>query len=721
MRDLRRTPAKALSALILLMVTPPAHAEDGYRLWLRYDPLPPPVRQRYKAAATEIVVQSDGLIARSAASELQRGLSGLLGVPVPRKARVDRDGAIVGRVERMAGIGSEGFAIHTTRVAGHRATVISANDERGLLYGSFALLRLIQTQRPVDRLAVTDRPRLQFRLLDHWDNLDRSVERGYAGESLWDWQTLPERTDPRYRDYARANASIGINGVVLNNVNAAAEILTEPYLKKVRALADQFRPWGVRVYLSARFSAPMDVGGVKTADPLDPAVRRWWKAKAGEIYRLVPDFGGFLVKANSEGAPGPQDYGRSHADGANMLAEALAPHRGIVLWRAFIYSTAKEDRAKQAYDEFKPLDGQFADNVILQVKNGPIDFQPREPFHPLFGQMRRTNVAMEVQLTREYLGQRSGITFLARMWSEALDADTCSPRCRTPVRSTIQALAGVANVGSDLNWTGNHFDQANWFAFGRLAWNPAATSSGIAEEWVRMTWGNHPGLVRRVVSMMAHSREAVVDFMTPLGLAHQMATDHHYGPGPWVCDLAQPSWNPCYYSQEDGGGIGFDRTASGSDAAGQYAPKIGRCFTDLKCVSDDYLLWFHHVPWTYRMKSGRSLWDELVAHYDQGVEGVEAAKRQWDLLRPFVDVQRQTDVAATLERQRIEAKWWRDASIAYWQSRSRLPLPSGHAPPPHPLQWYQAIHFETVPGYLAPGTGHQLSCVPPLGGPPCAL
>jgi len=721
MRDLRRTPAKALSALILLMVTPPAHAEDGYRLWLRYDPLPPPVRQRYKAAATEIVVQSDGLIARSAASELQRGLSGLLGVPVPRKTRVDRDGAIVGRVEKMAGIGSEGFAIHMARVAGHRATVISANDERGLLYGSFALLRLIQTQRPVDRLAVTDRPRLQLRLLDHWDNLDRSVERGYAGESLWDWQTLPERTDPRYRDYARANASIGINGVVLNNVNSAAEILTEPYLMKVRALADQFRPWGARLYLSARFSAPMDIGGLKTADPLDPAVRKWWKAKAGEIYRLIPDFGGFLVKANSEGAPGPQDYGRSHADGANMLAEALASHHGIVLWRAFIYSAAKEDRAKQAYDEFKPLDGQFADNVILQVKNGPIDFQPREPFHPLFGRMRRTNVAMEVQLTREYLGQGSGIVFLAPMWSEALDADTCSPRCGTPVRSTIKALAGVANVGSDLNWTGNHFDQANWYAFGRLAWNPAATPSSIAEEWVRMTWGNHPGLVRRVVSIVAHSREAVVDFMTPLGLAHQMATDHHYGPGPWVCDLAQPSWNPCYYSQADAHGIGFDRTASGSDAAGQYAPKIGGCFTDLKCVSDDYLLWFHHVPWTYRMRSGRSLWEDLVTHYDQGVRTVEAAKSQWDLVRPFVDVQRHTAVAATLDRQRIEAKWWRNASIAYWQSRSQLPLPRRHAPPPHPLRWYEEIHFDTVPGSLVPGTGHQLSCVPPRGGPPCAL
>jgi alpha-glucuronidase len=558
-------------------------------------------------------------------------------------------------------------------------------------------------------------------MLDHWDNLDRSVERGYAGQSLWNWQALPGPPDPRYTDYARANASIGINGAVLNNVNAAAEVLTEDHLKKVAAIADRLRPWGVRVYLSARFSAPIDISGLKTADPLDPAVRGWWKATADEIYRLIPDFGGFLVKANAEGQPGPQRYGRSHADGANMFAEALAAHHGIVLWRAFVYSAANEDRARQAYDEFSPLDGKFASNVIVQVKNGPIDFQPREPFHPLFGRMARTNIAMEVQLTREYLGQGSGIVFLAPMWSEALDADTCLPRCGTAVRATIKAMAGVSNAGSDRNWTGNHFDQANWYAFGRLAWNPAATPSSVAEEWTRMTWGNDPTLVKSTVSMMMRSREAVVDFMTPLGFAHQMATDHHYGPGPWVCDLVQPSWNPCYYSHADAGGIGFDRTSSGSDAAGQYAPKIRDCFVDLKCISDDYLLWFHHLPWAYRMRSGRSLWDELVAHYDQGVGSVETAERDWNQLRPFVDIERHTAVAVTIERQRIEAKWWRDASIAYWQSLSNLPLPRGHAPPPHPLSWYQSIRFDTVPGYLGPGTGHQPSCVPRQGGPPCDL
>jgi alpha-glucuronidase len=720
MRDSKRASVAALIALILIAISAPAQAEDGCRLWLRYDPLPAPLRQRYASAATEIVVQSNGSVAQSAASELQRGLSGLLARSLPARAAVDRDGAIVARLEKIPDIGNEGFAIRSTRLAGHAVTVVAANTERGLLYGSFALLRLMQTHRPIDRLNVTDRPNLALRMLDHWDNLDRTVERGYAGPSLWDWQALPDVKDARYTDYARASASVGINGAVLNNVNASAEILTEPYLEKVRALADQFRPWGVRVYLSARFTAPIEIGGLKTADPLNPAVRSWWKAKADEIYARIPDFGGFLVKANSEGVPGPQRYGRNHADGANMLADALRPHGGVVLWRAFVYSAVDEDRAKQAYDEFKPLDGRLADNVILQVKNGPIDFQPREPFHPLFGQMKRTNVAMEVQLTREYLGQRSGIVFLAPMWAETLGADTCSPRCGKPVRRTIMAMAGVANIGSDRNWTGNQFDQANWYAFGRLAWNPAVSPATIADEWTRMTWGNGPRLVRPVVSTMERSREAVVDFMTPLGLVHQMGTDHHYGPAPWVCDLAEPSWNPCYYSRADSGGIGFER-ASGSEAAAQYGPGIALCFADLSCIPDKYLLWFHHVPWSYRLKSGRTLWAELVVRYDRGVASVDAAKRAWHLLRPFVDSRRHAEVAAALDRERVEARWWRGASIAYWQSLSHLPLPKGHAPPSHPLSWYQAIHFDTVSGYLQPGTGRQLSCVPPEGGPPCAL
>jgi len=712
-----------LLALFALMPSAVA-AEDGYDLWLRYRP----------ASASRLVEHLEGADAYSddprvvaAAREFNRAVTAIYSEPLPGR-ELQRDQVALGTPEDLkplglnldtSGLGPEGYLVRSVSGRGHRI-VVAGNSGAGILYGTFALIREIQMGHGLDHLNLRSSPRYPLRILDHWDNLDGTVERGYAGPSLWNWAELP-KSNPRLVDYARANASVGINGTVLNNPNTDARILTSEYLRKVAAIADVFRPYGIRVYLSARFSAPKEIGGLASADPLEPAVRAWWRAKADEIYRLIPDFGGFLVKANSEGQPGPQTYGRSHADGANMLGEALAPHHGIVLWRAFVYSAVKEDRAKQSYDEFRPLDGKFLPNVIVQVKNGPIDFQPREPFHPLFGQMARTNVAIEVQLTREYLGQRSEIVFLEPMWSEALDADTCSPGCGTPVRDTIKAIAGVANIGSSRNWTGNHFDQANWYAFGRLAWNPAQSPSSIAEEWTRMTWGNDPRLVRPVVSVMLNSREAAVDAMTPLGLAHQMATDHHYGPGPWICDLAEPSWNPCYYSRADASGIGFDRTVTGSNAVAQYAPPVGRCFADLKCVPEKYLLWFHHLPWTYRMRSRRSLWNELVTHYDRGVETVNASRREWELLRPFVDAQRHTAVATALDRQRIEWKWWRDASIAYWQRLSKLPLPEGYSPPAHPLSWYQSIRFETVPGYLAPGAGREPTCSPPQGGPPCAL
>jgi alpha-glucuronidase len=725
---LSTTHLRLLLFALLALASTAAAAEDGYDLWLRYRLIEAPTRARYLERATAIVEDSHRPTLNIAADELRRGLDGLLG---SETAAGLRDGVIVLGTPASSSLiaeqhlslrsaGNEGFCITSARIRGHPATIIAANEDIGVLYGVFAYLRSIQTRSLPPQLGICDSPKLPLRMLDHWYNLDRTVERGYAGPSLWNWDKLPA-IDARLVDYARANSSIGINGAALNSVNADARSLNREYLVKAAAIADAWRPYGIRVYLTARFSAPKEIGGLATADPLDPRVQGWWRAKADEIYKLIPDFGGFLVKANSEGQPGPQAYGRGHADGANMLADALAPHHGIVLWRAFVYADRKVDRAKQAYDEFKPLDGKFRPNVILQVKNGPIDFQPREPFHPLFGQMNRTNVAMEMQLTREYLGQGSGIVFLAPMWSEALGADTCSPRCGTPVRATIKAFAGVSNVGSTRHWTANQFDQANWYAFGRLAWNPAASPSSIAEEWTRMTWGDSPRLVRPIVTIMLRSREAAVDYMTPLGLTHQMATDHHYGPSPWVCDLAEPSWNPCYYNQADSSGIGFDRTTSGSDAVAQYAPKIGACFADLKCVSDSDFLWFHHAPWTYRMRSGRTLWDELVKDYDQGVASVDAAKRQWGLLRQFVDAQRYAAIAQTLKRQRVEAGWWRDASLAYWQSLSKLPLPADHAPPRHSLEWYQAIHFDTVPGYLNAGIGRQTSCVPTAGGPPCAL
>ena len=686
-----------IAALFLLALAGPAKAEDGYRLWLRYDPLPAEVRQHFAPSVTEIVVQSNGAIARSASSELQHGLSGLLAKPIPVRQSVDRDGAIVAELKK-ARLGSEGFTIRSTRVSGHRATVITASDERGLLYGAFALLRRVQTEQPIDQLDLRDRPRLALRMLDHWDNLNGSVERGYAGRSLWDWRTLPDWKDPRYTDYARADASIGINGVVLNNVNAEADILTGPYLKKVKALADIFRPWGIRVYLSARFSAPIDIGGLKTADPLDPAVRAWWKAKSDEIYAQIPDFGGFLVKANSEGEPGPQDYHRTHADGANMLAEALRPHGGIVLWRAFVYSSMNEDRAKQAYDEFAPLDGKFADNVIVQIKNGPIDFQPREPFHPLFGAMPHTKLAMEAQITKEYLGFNTHLAYLGTMWEEVLKSRTWRPQPSSRVKDSISAMAGVANTGSSRSWSGSQFDQANWYAFGRLAWDPQASAQSIAEEWTRMTWGNDQRIVKTVVPMMMGSRQAVVDYMTPLGLAHLMGTDHHYGPAPWVSDLQRPEWNPVYYHRADANGIGFERTMEGSNALSQYATEVQLGFVDVDNL--DFLLWFQHVPWDQKIElTGRTVWEELVWRYDHGLDEVRAMRRHWETLRGSVDEQRFAEVSAYLAIQEREAKWWRDACIAYFESVSHRPLPAGVAPPEHPLFYYEALRFPYAPAH----------------------
>jgi alpha-glucuronidase len=640
---------------------------------------------------------------------LKRGLSGFLAAPLRIAPKVDRDGAVLLALAaspelralhlHTVDLGAEGFLIRSARVHGHSVIVVAANSEGGLLYGAFALLRRIQTHEPVDRLGLRDRPALPLRMLDHWDNLDGFVERGYAGKSLWDWKSLPQRIDPRYIDYARADASIGINGVVVNNVNANAQILTPTYLQKVKALADTFRPWAVRVYLSARFTAPMELGGLKTADPLDPGVRAWWRAEANEIYRLIPDFGGFLVKANSEGQPGPQDYHRTHADGANMLADALRPHGGVVIWRAFVYSSSDGDRAKQAYDEFKPLDGKFARNVIVQVKNGPIDFQPREPFSPLFGAMPHTRLAMEVEITKEYLGFNTHLAYLGTMWEEALRSRTARPSAASIVADSLGAMAGVANTGTDRNWSGSQFDQANWYAFGRLAWNPRADAKQIAEDWTRMTWGNDPRLVSTIVDMMMGSRQAVVNYMTPLGLAHQMGTGHHYGPAPWVNDQSRPEWNPVYYNLADRNGIGFDRTASGSDAIAQYAPGVARRFASLDTVGDDYLLWFHHVPWTMRLDTGRTVWDELLVRYDRGVGEVAEMQREWQMLRPLVDPQRFDEVANDLAIQHREAKWWRNASIAYFRSVSQRPLPAGIAPPERSLDYYQSLRFPSAPGW----------------------
>ena len=697
----------------------PAHAEDGYRLWLRYEPVEAARLEPYRRAATQLVAGQETPTLKAARLELQRALSGMLGVGPREASQATQDGAIIMGTPHSSSViaalhldlrpaGDDGYVIRSVTLHGHSATVIAANRDTGVLYGVFHWLRLIQTRQPIDQLTVLSAPHLQHRVLDHWDNLDGFVERGYAGASLWDWQKLPHYLDPRYTDYARACASLGINGTVLTNVNASALSLTPEYLRKAAALADVFRPYGVRVYLSARFSAPMEIGGLKTADPLDPEVRAWWRAKTEEIYRYIPDFGGFLVKANSEGQPGPQDYGRSHADGANMLAEPLAAHGGIVMWRAFVYSQKEPaDRATQAYTEFVPLDGRFRSNVLVQLKNGPIDFQPREPFHPAFGAMPKTPLMLEVQVTKEYLGFATHLAYLGTMWQETLDADTYVHGQGSFVRRQIAGMAGVANIGADRNWTGSHFDQANWYAFGRLAWDPELPAEAVADDWVRMTFSNDPRFVAPVVAMMMASREAVVDYMTPLGLHHQMASGHHYGPGPWVGGGPRADWTSVYFNKADAGGIGFDRTSSGSNAVAQYAPDVAARFEDPKRTPENLLLWFHHLPWDYPLSSGDTLWDSLVRHYSQGVGTVAAMRKTWAELAPMIDEERAAQITAFLAIQEQEAQWWRDASVAYFQSLSKRPLPAGFAPPPHTLQYYEALCFPYAPGN--PGT-HSPSC-----------
>jgi alpha-glucuronidase len=709
--------AAALAAAVL--GAPAAHAEDGYDLWLRYRPLPAAERSRYAAELRTLAGEAPSPTLAAARRELERGLGGLLGMAPARFRGAPRDGEVlfgtpksspeIARLRLPLGeAGAEGYVIRRVSLHGHRAIVIAADSDVGVLYGAFGLLRLIQTGRPLDRVDILSRPALKLRLLDHWDNLDRTIERGYAGESLWDWPQLPERIDPRYVDYARADASIGLNGAVLNNVNADARILTHPFLRKAAALADAFRPYGVRVYLTARFSAPVEIGGLPTADPLDPRVRAWWRAKADEIYRLIPDFGGFQVKANSEGQPGPQDYGRNHADGANMMAEALAPHGGVVIWRAFVYSQAvPEDRAKQAYLEFRPLDGRFAPNVMVQVKNGAIDFQPREPFHPLFGAMAKTPLVMEFQVTKEYLGQSTHLVYLGPLYEEVLKSDTFSHGPGSTVAKVLEAgageagltgMAGVGNIGSDRDWTGSIFNQANWYVLGRLAWDPTASSRDIAEDWVRMTFGGDPRLVAPVVRMMMSSRETAVNYMTPLGLHHIMARDTHFGPGPWVADAPRADWNSIYYHRADAQGIGFDRTASGSNAVGQYFPEAAAKFASLAPDQEKTLLWFHHLPWDYRTASGRTLWDELVVRYTEGAHEVKAMRAAWERLRPLVDKERFEETDSLLRIQEIEAEWWRDACIAYFQSFSHRPIPAGYAPPAHPLAYYEARLQPPDPG-----------------------
>jgi alpha-glucuronidase len=674
-------------------------ADDGYRLWLRYEPLP------HRESIKSIAVHGKSATFDVIRDELSQGCKGLLGAPVV-VGDSDDASVIVGLPQtstfirklqweaELNKLGPEGYRIRTIN---RNVVVIASTTDIGTLYGAFHFLRLLQTEQPIDHLQIDQQPALKLRLLNHWDNIDGSIERGYAGKSLW---MDTDFNRQRLLDYARANASIGINGSVLNNVNANSEFLTAKYLKKFAALADVFRPYGIRVYLSPRFSAPIELGKLPTADPLDPAVSEWWKQKTDEIYKMIPDFGGFLVKANSEGQPGPRTYNRTHADGANMLAAALAPHHGIVMWRAFVYDMKPGyDRAGAAYENLQPFDGKFAPNVLLQVKNGPVDFQPREPFHPLFGALPRTPVMPELQITQEYLGFSNHFVFLATMWHEFLDSDTYARGRGSTVtkvvdgtlyRQRLTGMAGVANTGSDRNWTGYDLLQANWYAFGRLAWDPSISSEQIAIEWTKMTLTHNVDTVKTIVRLMLESHEAVVNYMTPLGLHHLFWGGHHYGPAPWWDTEKRDDWNPVYYHKADAFGIGFDRTKTGTDTVSQYHLPVRRQFSDLQQCPEKFLLWFHHVSWDHRMKSGRTLWDEMALHYQRGVDWVRSTRATWASLAGAIDPERHAAIAKKLAIQERDAVWWRDACLLYFQTFAKRPLPRGVEPAARPLTEYKA-------------------------------
>ncbi len=712
-----------LSVLILFVLLSTSHSEDGYELWLRYKKCDQPqLLASYRNHFSGIFLAGNHPSIDAAFSEMVHGLSGIMDKNIPLLKSPQEGAILIGTVTELfphlqklspsfkrpvVPQKKEGYVVVRIPYKQHGLTIITSTSPVGVLYGSFHLLRLLQSQTPVEKLAANESPALDLRMLNHWDNLTRHVERGYAGIALWNWHTLPDYKDPRYTDYARANASLGINAVTVTNVNANALVLTKPYLEKLQALADIFRPYGIRLFLTARFSAPIELDKFKTADPLDEGVKAWWKRKTDEIYQYIPDFGGFLVKANSEGQPGPQNYKRNHADGANMLADAVAPHGGNIVWRAFVYNPESDDRFKQAYEEFKPLDGQFRNNVLVQVKNGPIDFQPREPFSPLFGAISKTPLIMEFQITQEYLGQATHLVYQAPMFKEVLNAETFSNGKPATVLNVIEqrlrpdaltGIAGVANIGNDRNWTGHLFGQANWYAFGRLAWNPNLSSESIAEEWIRQTFNNHPVTVQTVQKMMMGSHESLVRYMTPLGLAHIMGNGHHYGPLPWGNTLGRPDWNPVYYHRADSFGIGFNRTATGTNALAQYAPEVRKQWEDSNSCDEKYLLWFHHVSWQHKMKSGKTLWQELTDHYYQGVNDMRKMKVEWSGLVKKIDPERFNHVSMLLGIQEKEAVWWRNACLLYFQTFSKMPIPAHYEQPDQTLEYYKSLRFPYAPG-----------------------
>ncbi len=729
------TPKRRLLLFLTLLCMLPAvvQGEDGHRLWLRYDQLPDTLAASYRRCLSELWVRGESPQINVAAEEIRRAVAGMTG---REPALTDHPfrGKVVSRTPRglvkpltapgllvigkaghpdiapllsvgaTASCGEEGFLIRTLLLQGRPVILVTGNSDAGVLYGVFALIRRMQTGDALAGLDLLEQPAYQRRLLNHWDNLDGTVERGYAGHSLW-WNTSenPEILADRYRDYARANASVGINGTVLNNVNASPEVLKPEYIARFAAVADLLRPYNIRVYMSVNFSSPAILGGLPDSDPLKSEVVAWWKEKVKEIYTAIPDFGGFLVKANSEGQPGPQNYGRTHAEGANMLAGALKPYNGVVMWRAFVYNPTSEDRHRQAYNEFMPLDGKFADNVIVQVKNGPIDFQPREPFSPLFGAMQKTPLMVEFQITQEYLGFSDHLVYLAPLQKECLDSDTWSKGAGSTVaRATdgslfphrLTAIAGVANIGRDTNWCGHHFAQANWYAFGRLAWNHQLSPELIGREWLAMTFSPSSSFTEPALQIMMRSREAAVKYMTPMGLHHLMGWSHHYGPEPWT-DLpnARLDWLPRYYHNASANGIGFDRSPSGSNAVEQYGSPLRELYSHPTTCPQNLLLWFHHLPWDYTLSSGKNLWDELCYNYYAGVEEVRYFQKIWNQLKGQTDPERFAAIQKKLKIQCREAVWWRDACLLYFQTFSQREIPAELERPVHDLDELMQLKF----------------------------
>ncbi|MFE2678613.1 alpha-glucuronidase family glycosyl hydrolase [Streptomyces hygroscopicus] len=677
----RRDPAPPAGAL---------PAEDGYQLWLRYPRVDDPGwLRRYRAALGSLVWQGGGALQRSAVDELVRGLTGLLGTRVTARASAQSGPALVVGTPAgsdlvrtlvpasdLTGLGEEGYVIRQVHKRGRTWTVVAAQADRGVLYGAFHLLRLVQTRRPIEHVDITESPAAPLRLANHWDNMDGSIERGYAGRSIFHWDRLPQLED-RYTDYARLLASLGLNGAVINNVNTTAEYLSAGFLGKLAALAGVLRRYGVALYVTANFAAPIDLGGLGTADPFDRGVRTWWERKAAEIYEKIEDFGGFLVKANSEGRPGPLDYGRTHADGANLLARALKPHGGIVMWRAFVHDSDQEwDR--QGYRDFVPLDGKFEDNAVVQIKNGPIDFQVREPAHPLFGSLPHTNSMIELQVTQEYTGHVTHLCYLVPQWKECLDFDTLKAGPGSTVARVVSGrvhpyplcgFAGVMNFGDDRNWTGSHLAAANTHGYGRLSWNPDLSARDLAAEWTRMTFGNDPHVVTTVSELLLGSWRTYEDYTSPLGTGYLT----HPPDGSVTGHLDPSPTTTTQFHHSDGEGIGFDRTAATGDGFTElYAPAVCDAYESPADCPEELLLFLHHVPYTHRLDDGTTVIQHIYDTHFSGARRVRRMREEWDALRGRVDHRRLADVHRRFGDQMAAAGQWRDTLVAYWFGLSRI-------------------------------------------------